>query len=149
MCTRVPKGRASTAFPTVAGSQVKVMRRRGFTLIELMVVMAIIGTLLSVALPRYIASVDRAREATLKQSLAVVREAIDKFYADHARYPNDLQELERARYLRAVPVDPMTDSASTWTVQAPPASSGTTGAVYDLHSGSPAKGLDGSDVSAW
>jgi general secretion pathway protein G len=131
---------------TASGSR---SRRRGFTLIELLVVLAVIATLLSIALPRYFTSLDKAREATLRQSLAVVREAIDKFYADRARYPMDLQELERSRYLRAVPVDPMTDSAATWVLVPPPAGSGAQGAVYDLHSGAAMKALDGSDVASW
>ena len=126
------------------------MRKKGFTLIELMVVMAIIATLLTIALPRYLGSVDRAREATLKQSLSVVRDAIDKFYADNARYPSDLTELEKMRYIRAVPVDPMTDSASTWTIVPPPSTAAVQGSgVYDIKSGSNAKAADGSDVSTW
>ena len=124
-------------------------RRRGFTLIELMVVLSIVALLLTIALPRYLSSVDRAREATLKQSLAVVRDAIDKFHADQGRYPNDLGELERQRYLRAVPVDPMTDSAATWTIVPPPPGRGVAGNVYDLRSGSPAKAADGSEFAQW
>jgi general secretion pathway protein G len=124
-------------------------RRSGFTLIELMVVMAIIALLLTIALPRYFGSVDRAREATLKQSLAVMRDAIDKFYADNGRYPNELADLERMRYLRAVPVDPMTDSAATWVVAPPPQGRTAAGSVYDIHSGSPAKAADGSDYARW
>jgi general secretion pathway protein G len=123
-------------------------RRSGFTLIELMVVLSIIALLLTIALPRYLSSVERAREATLKQSLAIVREAIDKFYADHGRYPNELVELERLRYLRAVPVDPITDSAATWVITPPPGR-GVQGRVYDLHSGSPAKASDGSEFAQW
>ena len=125
------------------------MRRRGFTLIELMVVMAIIAVLLTIALPRYLGSVDRAREATLKQTLAVVRDAIDKFHADQGRYPNELLELQRMRYLRAVPVDPMTDSDATWVLTPPPAARGPLGNVYDIHSGSAAKAQDGSAYAQW
>jgi general secretion pathway protein G len=134
------------------------MRRRGFTLIELLVVMSIIALLLSIALPRYFNSLDRAREATLKQSLAVMREAIDKFHADRGRYPEELAELARERYLRAVPVDPLTDSSATWVLTPPPAGragrTGRTGdtaagSVYDVHSGSDARALDGSEVARW
>lgn len=126
------------------------MRRRGFTLIELLVVMAIIATLLTIALPRYFGSVERAKEATLKQSLATVRDAIDKFYADQGRYPNDLAELERRRYLRSVPIDPMTDGNATWQIVAPPDGAGPKqGFVYDVKSGSPAKAADGTLVSTW
>jgi general secretion pathway protein G len=126
----------------------RTRRRRGFTLIELMVVMSIIALLLSIALPRYIHAVDRAREATLKQSLAVMRDAIDKFYADQGRYPNDATELERLRYLRAVPVDPMTDSNTTWVVSPPPNRS-VAGNVYDIHSGAAGKAADGTAYAQW
>lgn len=122
---------------------------RGFTLIELMVVMAIIAVLLTIALPRYLGSVERAREATLKQTLAVVRDAIDKFHADRGRYPNDLAELQQLRYLRAVPVDPMTDSDATWVITPPPGARSDAGNVYDIHSGSAAKAADGSAVALW
>jgi general secretion pathway protein G len=126
------------------------MQRRGFTLVELLVVMAIIATLLTIALPRYFGSVQRAKETTLRQTLSVVRDAIDKFYADHARYPQDLEELERRRYLRALPVDPLTDSASTWVLVPPPAAGARGGAgVYDLHSGSDLKAADGTAVASW
>jgi len=126
------------------------MRQRGFTLIELLVVMAIIATLLTIALPRYLGSVERAKESTLKQSLAVVRDAIDKFYADQGRYPNELAELESRRYLRVVPVDPLTDSNSTWQIVAPPEGGGSKrGHVYDVKSGSTARAADGTPVSNW
>ena len=124
-------------------------RQHGFTMVELMVVMAIIATLLSIALPRYLGSVERAKEATLRQSLSVVRDAIDKFYADNARYPQDLQELERARYLRSIPVDPMTESAATWQLVPPPGGGAKQGNLYDLKSGSTAKAIDGSLLSSW
>jgi len=124
------------------------MRRRGFTLIELLVVMAIIATLLSVALPRYFGSVERAKEAALKQSLSVMREAVDKYYADHGRYPEQLDELATQKYLREVPVDPVTGERSTWVVVPPPDGSMTKGGVYDVHSGAPGKASDGRDFSA-
>ena len=88
--------------------------RRGFTLIELLVVMAIIATLLLIAVPRYSLSLQRAREATLRQDLSVMREAIDKFLGDRGHYPAALEELVEARYLRAIPQDPVTKSADTW-----------------------------------
>lgn len=123
-------------------------RAAGFTLIELLVVMSIIALLLSIALPRYIGAVDKAREATLKQSLAVMRDAIDKFYADNGRYPNEPAELQRLGYIRALPVDPMTDSSSTWVV-VPPAARAAAGQVYDIHSGSDGKALDGTPYAQW
>jgi general secretion pathway protein G len=124
------------------------VRRRGFTLIELLVVMAIIATLLSVALPKYFGSLDRAKEATLRQSLTVMREAIDKFYADNGRYPEQLEELASRRYVREVPVDPITGERSTWTIVRPPDGAGAKGSVYDLHSGAPGKTADGRDFSS-
>lgn len=87
---------------------------RGFTLIELLVVMAIIATLLMIAMPRYSMSLQRAREATLRQDLSVMRDALDKFFGDRGHYPAALEDLVEARYLRAVPRDPMTKSAQTW-----------------------------------
>ena len=111
---------------------------RGFTLIELMVVMAIIALLLSVAAPRYFGHLERAREAALRQTLIVVRDAIDKYHGDTGRYPSTLQELVERRYLRSMPVDPVNDSTETWVVVPPPGggdSLGGTGGVWDIHSG--------------
>jgi len=111
--------------------------KHGFTLIELMVVMAIIATLLTIAAPRYFSHLDRAREAALKETLNVTRDAIDKFHADLGRYPADLAELVTRRYLRTVPVDPINESVETWVLVTPP--DGVSG-VYDLHSGAAADG---------
>ena len=122
-------------------------RRRGFTLIELLVVMAIIATLLAVSVPRYFRSVDHAREAALRQDLAVMRDAIDKHHADTGRYPGALDELVAKRYLRRIPVDPITESADSWVV-APPADR-ESGAVYDVASGAPGNGRDGTPFSSW
>jgi general secretion pathway protein G len=123
------------------------MRRRGFTLIELLVVMAIIATLLSVALPRYFGSVDRSKEATLKQSLSVMRDAIDQFYSDQGRYPDTLGELQERRYVRAIPVDPVTGSTESWIVVAPPPGPDVKGAVYDVKSGAEGKATGGTEFS--
>ncbi|MDO9165321.1 MAG: prepilin-type N-terminal cleavage/methylation domain-containing protein [Rhodoferax sp.] len=106
--------------------------RRGFTLIELLVVMAIIATLLSIATPRYFAHLDRAREAALRETLSVVRDSIDKFHADTGRYPAELDELVTKRYLRRLPVDPVSESAETWVIVPPP--NELTG-VWDVKSG--------------
>jgi len=120
---------------------------RGFTIVELIVVLAAIGLLLAIAAPRYVQHVDRAREVALKQDLQQVRAAIDQFHADQRRYPATLDELVAARYLRAVPVDPITDRADTWRVDAPPGQGA--GTIYDVHSGAPGRAQDGSDYAAW
>lgn len=116
--------------------------RSGFTLIELLVVMAIIATLLTIAVPRYFASVERSKEAVLKENLRVMRDAIDKYYADNGRYPETIEVLATRRYVRAVPMDPITDSASTW-VTLPPPENTVPGGVYDIHSGAPGNANDG------
>ena len=121
--------------------------RRGFTLIELLVVLAILATLLTLAAPRYFDSLDRAKEAALRTDLRLLREAIDKHRADTGRLPESLQQLAQARYLRAVPVDPVTDRADTWV--AVPAPDGTTQGVYDVRSGAPGTARDGTAYASW
>lgn len=122
-------------------------RRAGFTLIELMVVMVIIALLLTIAVPRYFAHLDRAREVALRESLSVMRDAIDKFQGDTGKYPATLDELVNRRYLRRVPVDPLTDSSASWLVVPPPDPA--TGGVYDIHSGAQGNGQDGTPYSEW
>jgi general secretion pathway protein G len=124
-----------------------MVTRRGFTLIELLVVMAIIATLLSIALPRYYGSVKRSEEATLRQNLALMRDAIDKHYADTGRYPDTLDELVSKRYLRSLPRDPVTSTSDSWVAVPPPPPE--LGRVYDVHSGSEATALDGSAFNTW
>jgi general secretion pathway protein G len=123
------------------------MRKRGFTLIELLVVMAILATLLAIAAPRYFESVDRAKEAALRSDLRLLREAIDKYKADTGEYPKDLEQLAQARYLRAIPVDPITTKSSTWVAEGNP--DGVTPGVYDVRSGAPGRARDGSPYAAW
>ncbi len=123
------------------------MRKRGFTLIEMLVVLAALGLLLAIAAPRYTEHVDRAREAVLKQNLANVRDAIDKFRADRSRYPADLAELVQQRYLRELPLDPMTDRNDTWVAVAPPGQSA--GALADIRSGATGTAHDGSNYGRW
>ena len=122
--------------------------RRGFTLIELMVVMAIVAVLLTIAAPRYFNHLDRAREATLRQTLAVVRDAIDKFHGDTGAYPDSIEDLVARRYLRAVPVDPITDSAQTWVLLPPPAANGK-GKLWDIRSGAEGNGAGGTPYAEW
>jgi general secretion pathway protein G len=122
-------------------------KRRGFTLVELLVVIAIVGTLLTIAVPRYFASVERSKEAVLKENLAVMRDAIQKYYADKGKYPDRLEELAAAKYLRRIPLDPITGSNSSW-VTVPPTDSDK-GGVYDIHSGAAGKGADGTAYAEW
>ncbi len=121
-------------------------RYSGFTLIELLVVMAIIATLLSIVVPRYFNSLDRSKEVVLRQDLSIMRDAIDKFYSDTGKYPSELIELVEKRYLRAIPVDPLTESAATWVAVPPPRDGG---GVYDVRSGSPEQAKDGTFYEAW
>jgi prepilin-type N-terminal cleavage/methylation domain-containing protein len=125
------------------------LRARGFTLIELLVVLAIVGLLLSVAVPRYFHSVQKARENTLRSSLQVMRDAIDKFAGDQGRYPDSMNELVTRRYLRAIPKDPITGSAESWQVVQPPADSMLAGAVTDVKSGAAGDGADGTAYDSW
>jgi general secretion pathway protein G len=122
-------------------------RRRGFTLIELLVVLAIIATLLMLAVPRYYSSVDRSKEAVLKENLYQMRDAIGKYYGDRGKYPESVEALATEKYLRRVPLDPITESAATW-VAVPPEDP-QKGGVYDVKSGAQGKGLDGTEYSVW
>jgi len=117
---------------------VRANKSRGFTLVELMVVLTIIALLLSIVVPDYIGRARRAEEAVLQENLAVMRDALDKHYADAGRYPGSLDELVSKRYLRSIPKDPFTHSASTWVPVAPGDAS--RGAVFDVRSG--AKGYE-------
>lgn len=119
----------------------KSARRAGFTLIELLVVMTVIALLLSIALPRYFNHLEASRVTILQQDLAVMRDALDKFHGDNGRYPDSLKELVDARYIRSVPVDPLTESADTWVEQPPP--DGESSGVYDVKSGAPGTTPDG------
>jgi general secretion pathway protein G len=116
-------------------------RKSGFTLIELLVVLAIVALLLSLALPRYFQSIDTAKDAVLKENLHLVRQTIDKFFADTGQYPQSLQELVEKKYLRALPVDPVTERTDSWIIQAPAPEH--KGNVYSINSGAPGTSRDG------
>lgn len=120
---------------------------KGYTLIELMIVITIIGILTSMAQPNLQRTIIRARENSLRQSLFVMRDVIDQFYADRGKYPDSIEDLVGNRYIRAVPEDPFTKSSSTWIVVAP--EDDAQGAVYDVHSGSDLVGLDGIPYNEW
>lgn len=136
------------AFPTMNGEPGSRRRGRGFTLIELLVVFAILATLLTLAVPRYFSSVERSKEAVLKQNLSTLRNAIDQFYGDTGTYPERFEDLVDKRYLRAIPVDPITERNDSWVAQPPPADSGLSG-IYDVRSGADGKATDGSEYAQW
>jgi general secretion pathway protein G len=120
---------------------------RGFTLIELLVVLAIIALLLTIAVPRYYGSLDKSKEAVLKENLFQLRDAIGKYHADKGKYPESLESLAADKYLRKVPLDPITESSTTWLVVPP--TDPQKGGVYDVKSGAPGKAIDGSEFSTW
>jgi general secretion pathway protein G len=127
-------------------------RQSGFTLVELMVVMLIIGVLAAIAIPSYIASLKSAREAVLKEDLHVLRQAIDSYTMDKQKGPQSLEDLVQAGYLKEIPSDPMTHSSTTWVTatsdvlesvdQSDPG-------INDVHSGSEEVGSNGQPYSNW
>ena len=123
------------------------MKRRGFTLIELLVVFAVIATLLTLALPRYFGSLDKSKEAVLKENLYQMREAISRYYADKGKYPQSLETLVDEKYLRKLPLDPVTESAATWIVVQP--ADPEKGGIYDVRSGAPGRSPAGTEYAEW
>ena len=122
-------------------------RRSGFTLIELIVVMSIIATLLTIAVPRYFKSLQRSREAVLRQDLAVMRDAIDKYNADLGHKPESLVNLVERSYIRSIPVDPFTKTADAWV--ATQSDDTDNPGIVDVHSGAQGNALDGAPYEAW
>jgi len=124
----------------------------GFTLIELMIVMAIIGILATLAVPYYAAAVKRAREAVLKEDLQTMRAAIDSYTMDKQKAPQTLDDLIQDGYLRSIPEDPMTHSKDTWvtdTSDSLHSTDQTDPGIDDIHSGATEEGTDGQAYSAW
>ena len=118
---------------------------RGYTLLELMIVVTIAAILATLAEPMWQESITRAREANLKQTLFNLRDVLDQYRADRGRYPQTMAEVVSAGYLRQMPSDPFTRSATTW--QEIPSES--EGGVFDVHSGSPLVGTDGTPYNEW
>lgn len=123
------------------------MSRRGFTLIELLVVMTIVAMLLSIVAPRYLHKTDQARETVLREQLAAIRVAIDYYYGDRGEYPPNLEDLVEQKYLRRIPVDPVTGRGDTWTLVYQEVR-GTMG-IYDIHSGAVGEARDGTAYATW
>lgn len=122
-------------------------RLSGFTLIELLVVMAILAMLLTLAVPRYFHSVDRSKEAVLRENLFTMREAIDKYYGDTGKYPDTIEDLVTQKYLRKLPVDPITENTTSWIAVAPEEAD--KGNVYDVKSGAEGTARDGTSYNEW
>jgi general secretion pathway protein G len=125
---------------------------RGFTLVELMIVMLIIGVLAAVAVPSFIASIRNAREAALKEDLHVMRDAIDSYTMDKNAAPQSLDDLVQSGYLKQIPVDPMTHSSDTWQTDSDDTYSDldqTQTGINNVHSGSDEQGSDGQPYSSW
>ena len=127
-------------------------RESGFTLVELMVVMLIIGVLAAIAIPSYVASVKNAKEAVLKEDLHVMRNAIDSYTMDKQKAPQSMDDLVQSGYLRELPKDPMTHSSETWVTATDDTLESidqTEPGINDVHSGSQEVGMDGQAYSTW
>lgn len=149
-----PKIRQPTRFmtPRIRVKKKCGMVSRGFTLIELIIVMAIIAILVSIAVPIYSNMVRRAREAVLREDLHTMRTAIDSYTVDKEQAPQSLDDLVEAGYLKAIPVDPMTDSSDTWITSESDTMTDineTEGGLDDVHSGSQAIASDGTTYNTW
>ncbi len=122
-------------------------RRRGFTLLELLVVMAIIATLLTLAVPRYFRSLQRSKEAVLRQDLTSLRESIDRFYGDTGKYPPTLAALVERHYLRGIPVDPIARAADKWVIVS--SDDPDDGGIKDVRSGAEGTAESGVPYADW
>ena len=126
---------------------VKRMKSKGFTLIELLVVLGIVALMLTLAVPRYFPSIDKSKEVVLADNLRNTRAVIDQYYGDTGRYPDSLEQLVEKKYLRELPVDPITESNSSWVLVAP--DDGSKGNVYNIKSGAPGNDRSGKPYSEW
>ena len=123
------------------------MKKTGFTLIELLVVLGIVALMLTLAVPRYFPSIDKSKEVVLADNLRNVRAVIDQYYGDTGRYPDTLDQLVEKKYLRALPVDPLTESSASWIIVAP--DDGSKGGVYNIKSGAPGNDRSGKPYAEW
>ncbi|SEN47425.1 type II secretion system protein G (GspG) [Duganella sp. CF517] len=123
------------------------MKTKGFTLIELLVVLGIVALMLTLAVPRYFPSIDKSKEVVLADNLRNMRNVIDQYYGDTGRYPDSLEQLVEKKYLRALPVDPVTESETTWVIIPP--EDGAKGGVYNIKSGAPGNDRSGKPYADW
>ena len=131
--------------PNIATGKFDWRQAQGFTLIELLIVVSIIGILATLAAPSYQASVIKAREAALQQDLFTMRDVLDQHRADQGKYPSSLQALVSAGYMRAIPKDPFTNSATSWQEMTDAAEGG----IFDVFSGSEFVGTNGTPYNRW
>lgn len=124
------------------------MKKRGFTLMELLLVLALVALLASLAAPMVNNSIVRARESALKEDLYIMRKAIDDYYADVGAYPNELSQLVEKRYLRRIPTDPFTDRADSW-VLVRDDSEGSSNGIMDVLSGAEGEAQSGGPYREW
>ena len=123
---------------------------RGFTLLELLIVVALIGIIAALAVPQFKHTPQKAKEAVLKEDLYILRDVIDQHFTDKGKYPSTLQDLVDSGYIRKIPVDPITGSSETWVIETASAEEGEdAGGVYDVHSGAPGTALDGTSYAEW
>ena len=123
------------------GKRSAAFSRRGFTLIEMLVVLSIVALLLTIALPRYLGSLDKSRDVALEENLKVLRISLDRFHADKGRFPDSLDELVEHKYLRAVPVDPVTETDRSWVTQS--SDDPDVNGIVDVKSGASGNAHDG------
>jgi len=131
--------------PSIRIGKVDGWDAKGFTLIELMIVVSIVGILATIAVPSYQSSVIKARETVLRQDLFTLRELLDHHRADKGKYPPSLDDLVTAGYLRAIPKDPFTNSPNSWQQIMEP----TEGGIFDVYSGSDIIGTNGTPYNQW